>query len=74
VATAAIVDSIEREQTPEARAILADLAAHSQKIHLFTLRFLITFGVSFAVTTVLSYYLLFLAHCQDLLTSFWLLA
>lgn len=74
VATAYIVDSIEREQRPDAREILSKLAAHWRRILLFALRFLITVGVFFAGTTLLSYYLLSLAHRQELLTSFWLLA
>lgn len=73
-ATAVMVDSIEREQRPEAREILADIAAHWRRILLFALRFLITFGVFAAGTMVPSYYLLYLAHRQDLLTSFWLVA
>lgn len=74
VATADIVDSIKKEQRPDARAILAKLATHWRKILLFALRFLITAGVFFAGTTGLSYYLLFRTRRQDLLTSFWFLA
>jgi len=74
VATAEIVDSIEREQRPDAREILADLAAHWRRIFLFALRFLITIGVFTAGILGPSYYLLYLAHRQDLLTSFWLVA
>lgn len=74
VATADIVDSIEREQPPVAREILAKLAAHWRKLLLFALRFLITAGVFFAGTTGLSYYLLFLTRRLDFLTSFWFLA
>ena len=72
LATANIVDSIEREQRPEGREILKSLAAHWRKIILFALRFLITFGAFAAATMIPSYYLLYLAHRQDLLTSFWL--
>ncbi len=74
LATADIVDSIEREQRTDAKEILARLVAHWWKILLFALRFLITVGVIFGGTAALSFYLLFLAHRQDLLTSFWLLA
>jgi len=74
VATAEIVDSIEREQRPDAREILSKLAAHWRRILLFALRFLVTVGVTVGGTAGLSYYLLSLAHRQDLLTSFWLLA
>jgi hypothetical protein len=72
--TADMVDSIEREQRPDGRAILVSLAAHWQKIILFALRFLIIFGSITAGITVLSYYLLFRMHRQYLITSFWLLA
>ena len=74
LATADIVDSIEREQRPDAKEILSKLAAHWRRILLFALRFLITVGVFFAGTMLLSYYLLSLAHRQEFLTSFWLLA
>jgi hypothetical protein len=74
VATAGMVDSFEREQRPDTRDILSKLAAQWRRIVLFALRFLITVGAIFGATTALSYYLLFLAQRQHLLTSFWLIA
>ncbi len=74
VATADIVDAIRGEQRGlDKTEILAHVAAHWRRILLFSLRFLITIGVFVAGTTGLSYYLLFLTHRQDLLTSFWFL-
>jgi hypothetical protein len=73
LATANIVDSIEREQRPDAREIFPFLAAYLRRILLFALRFLITFGAFAAATMIPSYYLLYLAHRQDLLTYFWLI-
>jgi len=72
--TAAMVDSIEREQRLDAREILARIAVRWRRILLFALRFLITVGVFIAGITLLSYYLLFLVHRQELITSFWLVA
>ena len=72
--TAAIVNSIERKQRPNERKILASLAVHWRKIILFALRFLITFGVFAAGIGIPSYYLIYLAHRQNLLTSFRLVA
>jgi hypothetical protein len=74
VATAVIIDSIGREQRPDARMILAIPAARWRKILLFSLRFLITAGVFGGGTGGLAYYLLSRAHRQDLITSFWFLA
>lgn len=74
VATAVIIDSIGREQKPDARMILVILGARWRRILLFSLRFLITVGVFVGGTAALSYYLLSLAHRQDLITSFWFLA
>jgi hypothetical protein len=74
VATTDIVDAFEREQRPDAREILAGLAAQWRRILLFALRFLVTVGVLVGGTAALSFYLLSLAHRQDLLTSFVLLA
>ena len=74
VATAVIVDSIEREQRPDGRMILAILVARWRRILLFALRFLITVGVLVGGIVGLSYYFLSLAHRQELITSFWFLA
>jgi hypothetical protein len=71
VVTAAMMDSIEQEQWPDARKIRADLAAHWRRILLFALRLLVTFG-AFAAGTALP--LVFWAYRLDLLTSFWVLA
>jgi len=71
LATAAMVDSIEQEQRPDTRKILADLVARWRRILLFSLRFLITFGFFAGGTAALLYYMLFLAHRRDLLASSW---
>jgi hypothetical protein len=69
--TVDMVDSIENGQRPDGRAIFISLAAHWQKIILFTLRFLITFLLFTAGTVALSYYLFFRMHLQDFHTPFW---
>jgi uncharacterized membrane protein len=60
-ATNDIVDSIEREQRPDAREILSKLAAQWRRILLFALRFLITVGVFNSVVANAPDALLFIA-------------
>jgi hypothetical protein len=74
VATAAMVVAIERGQTPDGKTILVSLAADWRMMFLFALRFLITFAVFVGGLIALIFYLLFLTHRQDQLTSFWLQA
>ena len=71
--TAGMVDAIGREQRTDARKVLAIIASQWRRILLFSLKFLVTFGVVAAGATILSYSLLYTVHRLDLLASTFLL-
>jgi MFS family permease len=73
VVTASMVDAIGREQKPDVRKALAELAPRQWRILLFSLKFLVVFGVATAVVTALSYCLFYAIHRPDHLTSAMLL-
>jgi hypothetical protein len=72
LATDAMVGSVGREQRPNFREMLADLAARWWRALLFALRLLLTFAVFAVGTVALSFYLLYLLHRRDLFTAHWL--
>jgi hypothetical protein len=68
VATAAMVNSIGREQKLDASEILGGVAQRWRAILLFALRFLIVFGVIGAGTTAVFFFALRMTHREDLHT------
>jgi hypothetical protein len=69
VVTASLVDAIGREQTPDLRELLAGLVPRWRRILLFSLVFLVAFGVFAAGAAGILFCLLYAVHRPDLLTS-----
>lgn len=67
--TAGMVDEIDRVQRPEARESLARIAPQWRGILLFSLKFLVAYGVFGAGVSFLYIYLLDAVHHQELATS-----